>query len=73
MFNDFKEKKLLTRYIINANRMILRKFVNLIECLNFKSLEIIVLKKYFHAKDVRNSLENFKSLFITNNVEIKKK
>jgi len=51
----------------------LRKFANLIEHLNFKLLKIIILKKYFYTKDKQNLLENFKSLFVTNNIKIKKK
>jgi len=35
-------------------------------------LEIIVLKKYLYTKNAQNLLENSKSLFVTNNIEIKK-
>ncbi len=51
----------------------LREFVNLIERLSFKSSKIIALKKHFYAKNARNLLENFKSLFVTNDVKVKKK
>jgi len=73
MFSDLKEKKFLTRHTINANRTMLLKFVNLIERLNFESLKIIALKKHSHARNARNSLKNFKSLLVTNDVEVKKK
>jgi len=73
MLKDLKEKELLTRYTINVNRTMLREFANLIERLNFESLKIIALKKHFHARNARNSLENFKSLLVTNSVKMKKK
>jgi len=73
MSRNFKEKELLTRHTINANRTMLREFVNLIERLNFESLKIIALKKYLHARNARNSLKNFKSLLVTNDVKMKKK
>lgn len=44
MLKDLKRKELLTRYIINANRTILREFIDLVKRLGFESAEIIALK-----------------------------
>ncbi len=73
MPRNLKGKELLARHIINANRTMLREFVDLVERLSFELLEIIALKKHSHAKNTRNSLENFKSLFVTNDIKMKKK
>jgi hypothetical protein len=73
MPRNLKEKELLTRHTINANRTMLREFVDLIERLDFESPKIIALKKHSHARNARNSLENFKSLLVTNGVRVKKK
>lgn len=51
----------------------LRKCVDLIERFSFESSKITTLKKHFHAKNARNLLKNSKSLFVINDVEIKKK
>jgi len=73
IFRNLKRKKFLTQYTINANRIMLRKFADLIKRLNFKLLKIIALKKYFYARNARNLSENFKSQLVTNNIEVKKK
>ena len=73
MLNNLKEKELLTRHIINANRTTLREFANLVERLSFKLSKIIALKKYARARDARNSSKISKSLLVTNDVKAKKK
>lgn len=50
----------------------LHEFVDLIERLSFELSKLIALKKYFHARNSRNSLENFKFLLVTNNVRNEK-
>jgi hypothetical protein len=73
MLNNLKGKKLLARHIINANWTTFREFVDFVERLSFESSKIIALKKYARARNVRNSLEIFKSLLVTNGVRTKKK
>ncbi len=73
MLNNLKGKELLARHIINANWTTFREFVDFVERLSFESPKIIALKKYARARNVRNSLEIFKSLLVTNDVRTKKK
>ena len=74
MFKKLKEKKFLTRLIINTDETMLRDFADLTDRLNFESFKIIALKQCLKSTIARARFERSKSLLVTNDVdEIKKR
>lgn len=73
IFRKFKEKELLTRLIVNIDKTMLRDFANLVNRLDFKLLEIIVLKQYLKSTIARARFERSKSLIVINSVDKIKK